>query len=306
MENHDKIYKQFQDAAEKSEAKDFPAMESVWNRVEQKLDTTVLVKQNHLWKKIAVAASIVLVATLAFQHLNPVGHADIDRNQVVVADTIQPTIPLPAKQNEIVAIEQNTNIIPDAEKVLKQKINERDVVAAVDLAPTETVSTAFETKKEAAAVSVRARSSNFQTRKFSAIGVNSAVLEKRVEPAAAKAQIAQKDDPIVIINGKAQIGYGKSAPKTADRIIGQLSQDQVDEIQILTEPLYIVDGIRYSELELFGPNPTSPYSPLNQQEIETIAVLQNEKAAQIYGEAGKKGVVIITTKHGKPRAKSDK
>ena len=61
--------------------------------------------------------------------------------------------------------------------------------------------------------------------------------------------------------------------------------------------------MNYSEEELFGPNPTSPYSPLNKQLIETISILQDEKAVSIYGEKGKNGVVIITTKDGKPAPK---
>ena len=42
MENQDKLYNQFKSAAENAETKDFPGMENVWNRVEQKLDTKVL------------------------------------------------------------------------------------------------------------------------------------------------------------------------------------------------------------------------------------------------------------------------
>ena len=66
------------------------------------------------------------------------------------------------------------------------------------------------------------------------------------------------------------------------------------------------DGLmhdEYTEQELFGPNPTSPYTPLSEQEIDSITVLQQEKAITIYGQKGKKGVVIISTKNGKPAAK---
>ena len=68
-------------------------------------------------------------------------------------------------------------------------------------------------------------------------------------------------------------------------------------------PLYIIDGIYYSENDLFGKNPTSPYAPLNEQEIKTITILQDLEATEKYGEKGKKGVVIITTKAGKPAQK---
>ena len=72
---------------------------------------------------------------------------------------------------------------------------------------------------------------------------------------------------------------------------------------MLPDPLYIINGVSYSEKELFGSKPSSPYAPLSKLKIETISILQDEKATAIYGEKGKKGVVIITTKTGKPSFK---
>lgn len=83
-----------------------------------------------------------------------------------------------------------------------------------------------------------------------------------------------------------------------------IGEDEVESITELKDPLYIINGIQYTEKELFGPNPTSPYTPLDKQEIETISVLLEEEAVDKYGEKGKKGVVIISTKDGKPKAKN--
>ena len=41
------------------------------------------------------------------------------------------------------------------------------------------------------------------------------------------------------------------------------------------------DGLmrdEYTEQELFGPNPTSPYAPLNKQKIESISILKDAAA----------------------------
>jgi TonB-dependent SusC/RagA subfamily outer membrane receptor len=54
---------------------------------------------------------------------------------------------------------------------------------------------------------------------------------------------------------------------------------------------------------VFGPNPTCPYAPLKDQPIESVTVLQAEKAIEIYGKKAENGVVIITTKTGKPTPK---
>ena len=77
MENQD-IFNQIKSAAENPEPKDFTGMEKVWNRVEEKLDTKASKTAAWRWKKIAVAASLLLMATLGYQFF---------KND---ADTLQP------------------------------------------------------------------------------------------------------------------------------------------------------------------------------------------------------------------------
>ncbi|MFY8187888.1 MAG: hypothetical protein ACOVLC_08005 [Flavobacterium sp.] len=84
--------------------------------------------------------------------------------------------------------------------------------------------------------------------------------------------------------------------------LNEIDPTEIEEIRVLNEPLYIINGVEYSEQEVFGPKPTSPYSPLDKQKIETVSILQDEEAVSKYGDKGKKGVVIITTKDGKPAA----
>lgn len=69
MENQDKIFEQFKDASKKAETKDFLAMEKVWNRVEEKLDKKDDKKTIALWKKIGIAASLLLFFSLGYQFL---------------------------------------------------------------------------------------------------------------------------------------------------------------------------------------------------------------------------------------------
>ena len=111
--------------------------------------------------------------------------------------------------------------------------------------------------------------------------------------AEAKMKSSIKEEPLLVIDDVAE----------DLQILGKLDANDVESIIVLPDPLYIINGVEYSEVEVFGPNPTSPYSPLNQQEIETISILQKEKATEIYGKKGEKGVVIITTKNGKPKLK---
>ena len=56
------------------------------------------------------------------------------------------------------------------------------------------------------------------------------------------------------------------------------------------EPLYIIDGVPFE----------GKLSWLNQNDIETMQVLKDASAASIYGARANNGVVIITTKAGRP------
>ena len=55
------------------------------------------------------------------------------------------------------------------------------------------------------------------------------------------------------------------------------------------DPLYVIDGV-----------PTESQGNLNPMDIETIQILKDASSASIYGSRAANGVVIITTKQGKP------
>ncbi|MCK5134963.1 MAG: TonB-dependent receptor [Bacteroidales bacterium] len=55
------------------------------------------------------------------------------------------------------------------------------------------------------------------------------------------------------------------------------------------DPLYIVDGV-----------PTSDVNTINPADVESISVLKDAGAASIYGSRASNGVIVITTKKGKP------
>lgn len=68
------------------------------------------------------------------------------------------------------------------------------------------------------------------------------------------------------------------------------------------EPLYVIDGIQIQP-GLTGYNNQSSLSPLaqlNPSDIESMEVLEGPSATAIYGSKATNGVVLITTKRGKP------
>ena len=103
--------------------------------------------------------------------------------------------------------------------------------------------------------------------------------------------IDKKLPPLVIINGK----------KSKASELNNIPKEDLEAVIVLHDPIYIINGVMYTEQEVFGPNPTSPYAPLHKQDIISTTILQEEDALKAYGEKGKKGVVIIKTKEGKPK-----
>lgn len=307
MDNQDTLFNQIKSAAQNAESKEFPAMDKVWNRVEDKLDHKVLTKQNTLWKKIAVAASILLVVSIGYQFLredktiiptqNPITVTTIDTNQIVF-DSIK-------EKNVVTAVEEkNSNLKADADLVLQKQIHSTPVVASSEsvsapeadaiMGSSLQAPTPIAEKNMYNSASTNANNSWLVDRNFSSRGVTYKEAKSEEKVVAKTAQNAKKkEDPLYVVDDK----------KADLSVVKDVNDDDFESIVHLPDPLYIINGVYYTEQEVFGPNPTSPYTPLNQQEIETISILQDEKAVSIYGEKGKKGVVIITTKGGKPSPK---
>jgi TonB-linked SusC/RagA family outer membrane protein len=74
-------------------------------------------------------------------------------------------------------------------------------------------------------------------------------------------------------------------------------------------PLYVVDGIPFGSApveqsaggySVGGTTGLSPLNTINPDDIESISVLKDADATAIYGSRGANGVILITTKKGKP------
>src|SRR5438105_1388391 len=78
-----------------------------------------------------------------------------------------------------------------------------------------------------------------------------------------------------------------------------------NSLSLNNEPLYIIDGIRMtadnnsSSIGIGGTNP-SRINDINPEEIESVEVVKGPSAAALYGTAASTGVIIITTKRGRP------
>jgi hypothetical protein len=314
MDNNDKIFDQFKEVFREAESKDFAAMETVWSRIDAKLDTKAHKTENKLWKKLAIAASVLIVISVGYQFLKPNSELVLPQDKTV---TTQDAVILESQkpvleQNAVVVKEPtNPNIVPNASEILNAPA--ADVVsndrAVSDSIKTNTASAIVamndDVKKEASsAYKAKAKSAApLVTRKFEENMVNGVRYQKAEADAEKEVaqEVAKPSAPLVVIDDQALIQKDKAKNKDLlQEGLSKLDPEDVQSIKYLTEPLYIIDGRYYSEASLFGTKPTSPYAPLDKQEIVKTKILQDEEATKIYGERGKNGVVIITTKNGKP------
>jgi hypothetical protein len=296
MGTEEKLYKKIQQAAENAEQKDFPGMEKIWARVEDKLETQTLQKEKHLWKKLAVAASIVLVGTLTFFLLQEKENVVIPENTVTTVDSSKNTIPTPETASGFV--NTTPEIKKDAEQILQQQIVIQNNIVINDtinykskkevMIPTPI---AMEEVQEMAKTSLVPSSNNSISNSASINSLGYLTKGKQYDFKMNLADTTQDkakknaNEDLVVIDGEA-----------TKKSLAEINPEDVVSVIKLKEPFYIINGVEYSEESLFGENPTSPYAPLSKQKIEKIEVIQPTDAVKIYGKKGEKGVVIITIK----------
>ena len=295
MGTEEKLYKKIQQAAENATQKDFPGMEKIWARVEDKLETQTLQKEKHLWKKLAVAASVVLVGTLTFFLLQEKENVIIPENTITAIDSSKNSIPTPETANGLV--NTSPEIKKDAEQILQQQIVIQNNIVINDTINYKSKkevalpTIAMEEVQEVAKTSLAPSYNNSMSNSASTNNSGYLAKGKRYDITMNSAETTQEkdknvaNDDLVVIDGK----LTKKSPKN-------ISNADYESVIELKNPLYYINGVAYTEEELYGENPTSPYAPLSKQNIDTIVVLQPERAIPIYGDKGKNGVIIVTIK----------
>ena len=302
MDNQDSLFNKIKSAAKNAETKPFPEMEKVWSRVDAKLDTKAEKKQNNNWKKLMIAASVIVLIAIGYQFLKE-DKQDVTPINDVVKDDYKSKLITPKLQidtNAVVItnplIKENKNaILAKQLHVATQVTTNQSVAKKEESVMSDTVSSVSKSFNNT--VSSSPKSTWYGGKKFESRGVEHPQADKITSKVNVKEtkEEEKKLASILVVDGK-----------IVNKDISSLDDDEIDSIIELPEPLYIINGVYYTEKELFGPEPTSPYAPLKKQKIETFTVLEPEKATSIYGEKGKKGIVIITTKDGKPILKKKK
>ena len=311
MNSEDKIYNKIKSASHKGE-KDFPGMDKVWNRVEEKLDNTIVVQKKNTWQKLAIAATVLLSFSIIYHF---VSNDEIikDKNEItnsvivsndsvkkiinkakeVVVDNSIPT-QLENKINPNITSNKTSAIIID-DSAIKMEVKEGQYDAEEKGSITNELNKNIGTENEVSFKNSALNSSSSNTDYLA----STKKYEATAKPVQSKsAAPVQQNKDLVVIDG---IAMDKSY--NAEKELDKINSEEIADTTYLPNPLYIINGIEYSEESLFGKNPTSPYAPLDKQKITSTNILKPADATKNYGKKGENGIVIITTKDGKPAEK---
>jgi hypothetical protein len=302
MNIEDKFFDKIKQAAQEDSIENFEGMDKVWQKIEGKFENKALKSSKDHWKKIGIAASFLLVMSLGVILFN-LQEEEIklkeelnvpQENNFVIKDSLGFKKTLEQNKKEVVIVEKVDNplksLVNNEESiVLKEEMENLNPISYAEESNEEEFNLG-ETKKPIDREIYGYKTTTIVTdRGVKSVNPNS---KNEEEPIVAekKLQEPKKLSPLVVIDGN----VAKNGKNT-------LQDEDIESLIELKEPLYIINGIHYSEQEMFGPKPTSPYAPLDKQDIISLKILLEEEAIKIYGEKGKKGVVIVTTKNGKPK-----
>ncbi len=289
MKNQDTLINQFQKAAQDAPLQKAPKHDAIWDKIETRLDHKELNTKKKHWQRIALAACFLLVGSLLFQWFQKPAQVSITA-PVTVQDTIQNSVVTAPKSTDTLT---TTVIKPEAKALLKKQLESSAVVVNATPPPPP-----MAPHDEPMQVIKKSNGLPFKNRVFDARGVTyidaEVVSDKQNTP-----QTLEKAPPLVILDEKAITGASKNYKSKTESQLN--NSDDIETVTYLPNPLYIINGVEYSEKELFGTHPTSPYYPLNEQDITDTKILQGNQATTAYGDKGANGVVIITTKNGKPK-----
>lgn len=329
MNTEEKIYSKIKNASHKGE-KDFPGMDKVWNRVEEKLDNTIVVKKKNTWQKLAIAASVLLSFSIIYHFVSNdettkktnSNFNNAPENSIIVSnDSVNKII---EKAKEVV-VDNETNSKPNSTKTyFNTESNPIESKFYPEATPQPDVVLDDTAKKivfEKNTNTVTAEEKEINTTEYdknldteNKISYNNSALNSSSSNNGYLAKGKKYEAPTKEVRSKYKVASAKSKVATQERsddivVIDGVVKDKKEldnlnaediEVSHLKKPLYIINGIEYTEESLFGKRPTSPYAPLDKQEIITINVVKAEDAMKVYGKKGENGIVIITTKDGKP------
>lgn len=330
MDNQDKIFDKIKKAAQKAEHQEFLGMEKVWSRVEEKLDKKEDQKAIVLWKKLAIAASLLLFFSLGYQFLktdsNQIVPKENKENNIVVKEKNNSKITNPndTKENNVVVQEKtepkptdkfSKNIKSNAEVILKKQIENPVTLTEVD-----TISKINSSTKGNGIASMQAKSEALN--EVVVVGYGT---QKKSNLTGSVTAIINNQSIVVNYsnnNGLMNINKRDNIPS---RVVTTADLEKIKPVYITNALQGTVAGLKTSPntsqatpgsnlnimirgggsiksgnepLYIIDGVPANTLNQINANDIKSINVLKDASSTAVYGSQAANGVVIVNTKNG--------
>jgi Ca-activated chloride channel family protein len=292
MENLNKIDQFFKEENKKFEENiSFPDFENVWGKIENRLDKTENKKKNiALWLPYSIAASLVITIGLMYFFTQKSENREIT---IASSNAIQKALNQDNRNSmdSVKLVEINQSI----QKNIQKTIDKNQLVSKKYISNTnEMIVTPQPSIIASSYININDENRNVlsdeemakQTKNDSAIVLAANILEEKQ---------AERNSALKMMKAKAnaqslaQENPSRLADATNDDLYTE--QNRLEDVKIIvnkeSQPLYIIDGYVAD---------TSFLRKYNLKKITSLNIIEGENAVQLYGDYGKKGVVVMTTK----------
>ena len=299
MENNfqNNIDKLFSEESKKAEENThFPAFEKVWEKVESRLDEKQKdTKTIKMWLPYSVAASLAVIFGSLYFHNKT--ETSSEKPKIVLENPSKNNVENPSTLATNNSIIENDNTINNLDQKIKknienQIINNSNSVAYNTPKPNKIVRE-FESKnveipptKASAEMMIATPSMEGFNSKKDFDGTIDKITETETVKSVAMARKSENLAPKSAISLEQNQVYA-TVSNTDEAIDDEIFADVKISMNKNEPPLYIVDG--YVADANFLKN-------YNVKKITSLNIVEGRSAVQLYGNSGKKGVVVITTK----------
>lgn len=294
MENFNKIDQLFNEESKKSEENtDFPGFENVWEKVESRLDEVENKKRIiPIWLPYSIAASLAITIGLVyfFNQKSELPNTSITSNGNIKNAVIQ----------------NNTNGLDSAkivsiDETVKKNIQKTEL-KNIENSSVKNVISSNESVKPILVQNDKNFEVNSDKEKENLVSTNVENLKKEDSNPILASGFVQNQEVVktyAMKEAKAEFKNSQRAIPEENHVIlaeatdndGISDDEDFSDVKIAmnknSQPLYIVDG--YVADANFLKN-------YNVKKITSLNIVEGKNAVQLYGNSGKKGVVVITTK----------
>lgn len=282
--NIDQIFNKESKKAEENTS--FPAFEKVWDALEQKLNNEEAKKRTLFvwWPYMAAASVAIALGLVTFYNLsqNKSNSSITSNNQL--KSTINQRVNDGLDSLKIAKLDQviknniasrgsnSLDLVSNTPAPLKRKLSAKNSIEIQEVAQANISTMAINQPLATESADIKSAADEIENKKV--------VIEQKVI-----AEKAKMTNPSVI--RQEMVSIAEPTDNADNNEVGEEFKEAKISLNKGVEPLYIVDGY------VANPDFIKKY---NVKKITSLSLIEGKNAIKLYGDYGKKGVVVITTK----------